>query len=156
MHKLCDEPEPGWVLEGRLDLEDFFEALPEFVPDDAILYLEGTSMGGDVLSVFGSMPAVPEDERRQVARGTEWPEPQCFHLRIGAAQLDALAALARTHAVAEICDHVVVYQGDRALVQAYDIGHRKARILVSPSIDEVQVESFARRTGVLHRRLGIC
>ncbi len=152
MHELCEKQELGWIIEGRFNLDDFFEAISEIVPVDAILYLEGTSMGEDVLSVVSAMPAVSENERYKVERGTEWPEPKCFHLRIGTAQLDSLAALAKTHAVAEICDHVVVYRGNRPLVRAYDIGHRKARILVSQSIDEKQVEKFARRTGASHRQ----
>jgi hypothetical protein len=56
-------------------------------------------------------------------RGTIWPTPARFHLPLVNRNLDDLRRLAEGHAEAEVCDHLVVYDADGAvLLDAYDAG----------------------------------
>jgi hypothetical protein len=101
------------------DLHALLRALEEAMPDDAVLYVEGTSIVSaieELLQVHAIEPVA------HVTRGTIWPRPRRFHVPTNRVLLGRLRELADRHAAPEVCDHLVVYRGDEVLLSAYDAG----------------------------------
>lgn len=116
----------GLVLEGIRDL----------LPDDAVLYLEGSrrSMAPELLE-FLHANAAPQP--RRAARGTLWPGPATFHALATASNLDRIREIESRHGAPEICDHLVVYRDEEVLLTAYDVGDGSvygAKALGEPTI----------------------
>lgn len=141
--------ETGWNLRGIRSAEEFFTALPEILPLPANLYFEGTSISRDVDSLLASYPAT---QILQIPPGTIWPKPSVFHVRVTEQFLRELAALARSHAEPEICDHFHAYSGTQGLMQWYD-AFSGDPLLVDQSIPEAQVHRFCSKLGVPYVRL---
>jgi hypothetical protein len=113
--RLSDAFEVGKVR----DLSKLFAALAEAVPEDALLYLEGTDIAPEVADFVAAQSVEPT---ALVMRGTMWPESQKFHLPATSENLLALHELALRHAEPELCDHLVVYVREQVLISAYDAG----------------------------------
>jgi hypothetical protein len=120
MSPMRDEHEQTVELGRGDDLYRLLAALGELAGDDTVLYLEGNHIAPDVRAFLEARPATASTP---VKRGTIWPRPKSFHLPLTRANLAGLRELAENHAEPEICDHLVVYRGDRLLLEAYDAGN---------------------------------
>jgi hypothetical protein len=121
------------------DLYALLAAIDELMPEGAVLYVEGTNIAPDVARLLEAHPA---EESRPVVRGTIWPRPRAYHLPIAGSNVGRLRSLAESHAEPEICDHLVVYSGDRVLLSAYDAGSSHA--YVSADLPPETVERLRR------------
>jgi hypothetical protein len=110
------------------------------MPEDSVLYLEGTAIAPAVKEYLEAHEA---PVRRQVARGTLWPSPETFHLPL--AGLKELRALAGGHAEPEICDHLAVYRGDQLLMTAHDAGF--GEVYLARSLPEEAIRRFRIAVG---------
>jgi hypothetical protein len=110
------------------------------MPDDAVLYLEGTSISSAVEEYLQAHRAPVQ---REVARGTLWPRPDTFHLPLG--DLNGLRALAERHAEPEICDHPAVYRGSQLLLTAYDAGF--GEVLLARALPDETARRFRLALG---------
>src|ERR1700722_471926 len=131
----------GWEVTGINSAEKFFLALPGILPMPLTLYFEGTSISPDVVALFASNAVTPTLE---IPIGTIWPKPSVFHVRATEQFLDKLAALARNHAEAEVCDHFHAYGDNQGLMQWYD-AFSGDPLLIGGSIPEAQVQSLCRK-----------
>jgi hypothetical protein len=100
------------------DLDALLHAI-EALPDDAVLYVEGTSIAPDI-EEFLRAHAI--QSTTIITRGTAWPRSTTLHVRLDPGLVARLRELAERHAGPEICDHLVVYRDDDVLLSAYDAG----------------------------------
>lgn len=101
-------------------LDTLLEALEAGMPADAVVYIEGDAFADEVRAALAALPPVSEDQRRKDLRGTLWPSPSSFHLRVGSGVLGLLRQFEKRHASPEVCTHLAVYRGDEILALAYD------------------------------------
>jgi hypothetical protein len=101
------------------DLHALLRGIEEAMPEDAVLYLEGTSIAREI-EEFLRLNAV--EPVAHVTSGTAWPKPRSFHLPTTRPVLGGLRERAAGHAAPELCDHLVVYRDDEVLLSAYDAG----------------------------------
>jgi len=132
-----------WVIEGVNQPGPFFEHLAVLLPQDAILYLEGTKIGPEV-AAFYSAHAAPNPA--QVRRDTIYPEPRIYHISFSAEVSAALRQFAATHAVPEMFDHLKAYRGDTFLFSFHDAFQGVLRI--SENVPADSIAKFCEALGV--------
>jgi len=137
----------AWEISGvkGKSFPDFLRALPNLLPEDSILYLEGTS-ARDAIAFLQKNAA---KEICKVAIGTIWPRPQFFHIRISSETMSELAQVAEKHAQPEICIHLHAYQKDRVLLEWHDAFSQEFRI--SKEISEQRVIEFCKQLNGIYK-----
>ncbi len=128
--------ETWWEVSG-FSFPSFLKCLSKLFSDDAVLYLEGTSVARDVRE-FLEVKKIEHPSK--VVKGTIWPRPQIFHIRLTPENVSGLAALAEKHATLEICDHLHVYRDNTVLLEGYDI--LDCCVSLSGELSESQVKAF--------------
>jgi hypothetical protein len=121
------------------DLYALLRALDETMPQDSILYVEGTSIVPEIRNFLSSRQSPVS---REIAPGTLWPKPETFHLPLVGTNLAELRALAQRHAEPEVTDHLAVYRGDDLLLLAYDAGDGEvevARALPAQTVERLRL-----------------
>jgi len=88
-------------------------------------YVEGTTIAPEIERLLdrSSVPplAVP-------TAGTIYPASAKFHMPLRKDNMLQLQALAQRHPFPEVCDHIVVYEGDTVLLDAYDAGDGEVHV----------------------------
>jgi hypothetical protein len=131
------------VVLGRVsDLYALLAAIDAVMPDDAIVYLEGTSIAPDVAEFLESRQPIDPPAIRP---NTLWPAPRGFHLPLTGTNLAELRSIAAQHAEPEVTDHVVVYRGRGALLWAHDAGD--GYVSLAKSLPSATVERFRNVVG---------
>jgi hypothetical protein len=123
---------------GRVHLGPLLRAIDQAQLRNAVLYLEGTSITqvvADLLSQHAIEPA------SRIARGTVLPRPQTYHVPLSSPALVHLRDMSETHAAPEICDHLVVYDAQRVLISAYDVGEE---VFVVRDLEPEKLAHFLR------------
>ena len=120
---------------GRVEFFDvFLEDVREVAPDGSVLVLEGKPVS-DVREVLELVRVEPEV---RIARGTIWPKDEFFHIPATRENIDRLLDLTLNHAVPEICDHVVLYREQRALLWLHDAGD--GYVYGHPALGDAQLQ----------------
>jgi hypothetical protein len=138
-----DQPLSGLSEENAIDLgrvsdlSALLRAIDEAMPDDAVLYVEGTTFAPAVADLLGDREVT---EKPLVERGTIWPKPRVFHLPLTGTNLAELRSLAEEHAAPEVAGHLVVYRGSEVLLEAYDAGGN--HVLLSRTLPPETVKAF--------------
>ena len=105
-------------LGERVPLDVLLSAV-RLLPHSATVFIEGTTIAPEVQAFL-------EAHRREPGRddlsGVVWPRSEQFHLQHSDALVDGIRELASRHAVPELVDHLVVYEGDDIFLAAYDAG----------------------------------
>ena len=140
-----DTRQPCWEVDSPTTFSAVLRALRGWLPEDAILYIEGGSPGAQI-GDFLTAHSVPE--RAHLAMGTIWPRPKVFHVPASPTTLTELAEVMEHHAAPAI--HFHVYRDRTILLQWYDAFCDP--ILLIGSIPEDQVRVFADRVGETFRR----
>jgi hypothetical protein len=138
-----DMSQPFWELSGETDYALLLAALPELLPSDCVLYLEGGSPRGELLE-FLTQHAVPE--RAHVACGTIWPRPKIFHVPATPQTLARLANLMESCAWPELSVHFHVYRDQTVLLEWHDVFDQE--MLLSATLPEPSVRAFAAKLGM--------
>ena len=136
-----------WVIEDLKHPAVFFEHLPELLPSDSILYVEGTSIAPEVASFYSSHRA---RNAVDVARDTIAPVPDIYHFALSKDVCEALRRFAKRHPVAEMFDHIKAYQGERLLFTFHDAFD--GCLMVSEHLPDEIVDRFCQALGVSRRR----
>ena len=139
----------AWEISPASDLPAFLRALPQILPPDSILYLEGATPPKE-LKAFLKARCIPE--RSHVAMGTIWPKPQTFHLPATEQNLPELAQLAEKLATPQAAVHLHVYAGDKVVLEWYD-AFWKDPLHLSSVIPEAEVGSFCSALGLKYKKL---
>lgn len=106
-----------WQVGGKVELPSLLRALPNLVPQNAILYLEGGTPPQEVRTFLDAY-CVPEVTH--LAMGTIWPRPHVFHLPATSENLGRLADLAAECSAFEVAIHLHVYEQNKVLLEWYD------------------------------------
>jgi hypothetical protein len=139
----------AWEVSPASDLPAFLRALPQILPPDSILYLEGGTPPEE-LKAFLDAHCVPE--RCHVAMGTIWPKPQAFHLPATEQNLAQLAELAERFAAPQAAVHLHAYAGGKVVLEWYD-AFWKDPLYLSSAIPEQKVRSFCSALGLKYKSL---
>ena len=136
-----------WSIEGLKQPGIFFEHLPESLPADAILYMEGVTIAPEVAAFYLSHRAA---DAGAVARDTLLPVPDIYHCTFSPRVCAALQQLAENHPVAQLFDHIKAYRGQELLFTFHDAFD--GYLLVSEHVAEDALARFCRALGVSRRR----
>jgi hypothetical protein len=136
---------PLWEVSGEPTLPSFLKATPELVGQDATLYIEGRPPR----DVAEYLAARSVDSPAHIAKGTIIPWPRCFHMPVTVEGLAGLASLVDKYIIAEVLDHLHVYDSDGLLLEWYDACCLDS-FYASMRIPEVRLEEFCRRTGMTY------
>ena len=136
-----------WVIEGLKQPTKFFEHLPQLLPFDSILYVEGTSIVPEVASFYSSHRS---HHAVNVVRDTIAPVPDIYHFAFSPDVCAALRQFAERHLVAEMFDHIKAYRGESLLFTFHDAFSGWLR--VSEHLPDDTVVPFCQALGVSRRR----
>jgi len=139
----------AWEVSPAADFPAFLRALPDLLPVDSILYLEGGTPP-EQLKAFLDANCVPE--RSHVAMGTIWPKPEAFHLPATPSNLTGFAELAERLATAQVAIHLHAYAQGRVLLEWYD-AFWKDPFYLSSVIPEDRVRDFCCRLSLAYKNL---
>ena len=136
-----DEPRELRGAEGvdlgyATDFHILLRAIDEAMPDDAILWLEGSAIA----------PAVRGFLRRQ----GEAESNAIFCLPLADGALRELRTIAEDHLRFEVASHLAVYRGDETLVWAHDAGD--GIVTLATSLPDETIERFREALGRTLRR----
>jgi hypothetical protein len=126
-----------WQISPARDAVEFIRALPQVLPPDSTLCLEGTSTADDVRTFLESRQAT---QSQKVQSGTIWPASRMFHIPATTENIEGLARLFSNHATPEICDHFHVYGPGGMILEWYDCFSDP--LTVSKEIAEERIRSF--------------
>jgi hypothetical protein len=136
-----------WVVEGLNKPDPFFEHLPELLPPDSILYVEGTSIAPDIAAFYSSHHARNPVE---VLRDTIMPTPETYHLAFSPEVVVGLRQTAASRPIAEMFDHIKGYRGETLLFTFHDAFNNSLRI--SEHVPQENVSRFCQALRVSSRR----
>jgi len=136
-----------WVVEDLEEPGPFFGHLPELLPPDSILYVEGTSIAPDVAAFYSSHRACNAVD---VVRDTIAPVPDIYHFTFSPDICAALRHLAGKHAVAEMFDHIKAYREESLLFTFHDAF--SGRLRLSEHLSEDVIARFCQALGVFRHR----
>jgi hypothetical protein len=136
-----------WVIEGLKQPVQFFEQLPELLPPDSILYVEGVRIAPDIAAFYASHRARNAVE---VIRDTIAPIPDIYHVTFSREVLDGLCRFAESRRVEELFNHIKAYRGETLLFTFHDAFDDWLR--VSEHVPESAVIRFCQRLGASSHR----
>ncbi|HEX6207090.1 MAG TPA: hypothetical protein VF058_01915 [Actinomycetota bacterium] len=127
---------------GRVgDLGSLLECIQQVLPEDAVLYLEGSRRHmAPELREF--LEANPVPRPAEIPKGTSWPKSAQYHLETSDPNLNQLRVIESRHLQPEVCDHLIVYRGHEVLMTAYDAGH--GDVYVSKSLPAEDIDRMKR------------
>jgi len=128
----------AWQVSAPKNISAFIRKLTEIMPLGAILYLESTSSPSHVTRILEKIEYEPQ---AQVARGTIWPKPRCFHIPMTQENLNTISGLLEKNAQPEVCDHFHVYAESRILLEWHDAFFNDP-FLVDRQISEEKLKNF--------------
>ncbi len=137
------EAEP-WRVDSTRDMGRFLRALKVLVPEDSVAYFEDTGERhfAEYLQRTAITPTV------QIARGTIWPKPDCYHVPMAAGMADKLAGYLEKNPCGFVCSHLHIYRDGVVLLEWHDALDNP--IYISRSIDEQSVSRFASSLGAAY------
>jgi len=136
-----------WEVSAATDLPSLLRALPRFVPEEAILYLEGGSPPKN-LRVFLDAHSVPEITH--LAMGTMWPRPLVFHLPATLENLNELTEFAEKCNEMEVAVHLHVYKPNKVLLEWYD-AFTQDPVFLSRDVPEENVRIFCSELSLRYK-----
>jgi hypothetical protein len=136
-----DEPD-AWEVTPTRDVERFLRALPLLVPEDGTVYFEGTGESHVAEYLREVSIAAPVE----VAKGTIWPRPDCYHVPLTAGSMEALARFLEEQPAGYFCSHCHVYRDRTVLLQWHD-AFADDPFLISRRIPRSVVAIFADALG---------
>ena len=143
---LCLPPGRHWDVDPPKEFHRFFRAVVNLLPEDAVLYIEGSHLTGEVSSCLETRKPA---STTKVRIGTIWPRPRTFHMCATPENLSGLAELAEAQAPTEIGEHIHAYTGNTMVLQWYDAPSDP--ICVSSLVPEEVVQQFAAALGTEYR-----
>ena len=138
--RLSDQ-EP-WCVSPTKDVARFLRALPSLVPLGSVAYFEDTAES----HVARYLRSVSIPAEAQLAMGTIWPRPDCYHVPVTAETMQNLAVFLEQNPAGLFCTHCHVYRDGVVLLQWHDafIGDP---MYISRTISADAVSAFAEKLG---------
>ncbi len=136
-----------WVIEDLKTPVPFFEHLPMLLPENSVLYVEGTQIAPEVDAFYAAHRAT---NTIKVRRDTIYPEPEIHHVLFSADVSAALRKMAENHRAEEMFDHLKAYQGETMLFSFHDAFENW--LLLSDHLPSEKIAKFCEALGVSSRR----
>lgn len=136
-----------WVVENVKQPVPFFEHLPELLPPDSILYVEGIDIAPDIASFYSSHRA---HNAVDVARDMILPVPDMYHVTFSPEVSARMREFASSRNVTEMFYHIKAYKDGNLLFTFHDAFDGWLRI--SGHLPEETVARFCKSLGVSFRR----
>lgn len=136
-----------WVIEDLAQPVPFFRHLPDLLPSDSILYVEGATIAPEVAAFYSSHHA---RNAVDVVRDMIAPVPDIYHFTFSPDICGVLIKFAESRPVAEMFDHIKAYRGQTLLFTFHDAFSGCLRI--SEQVPEETVARFCKVLGVTRRR----
>lgn len=136
-----------WVIEDLKNPVTFFEHLPDLLPSDSILYVEGTSIDPELQAFYSSHHA---HNAVDVVRDTIFPAPDIYHFTFSSDVCTALRQFAEKHPVSALFNHLKAYRGRSLLFTFHDAFG--GWLLISEHLPDDAVARFCHALGVSRRR----
>jgi hypothetical protein len=105
-----------WCVSPTRDVERFVRALPSLMPPGSVVYFEDTAEP----HVRRYLESVSVPSQVQLAIGTIWPRPDCYHVPLTAETMEALAVFLERNPAGFFCAHCHVYRDGVVLLQWHD------------------------------------
>ncbi len=137
-----DYSKAHWMLEGKSSFVKLLPALEKILSDDCVLYFEGGYYRGK-LEKFLKAHSVTSP--LNIAVGTLWPKPECFHIPATKENISALVELCRGLADAELAIHFHVYSQGRVILEWHDAFAEP--MILADEIGESKIREFADSLG---------
>jgi len=129
--------EPCWKILPPIDLADFFQHLPKLAAENSILSIEASSVVSEIESYLSERPGEKPNEN---SHGVIFRTPKIFYMPITEENLAGLAVLSERYAEPEGCDHVLVFDGGKIILNWYDVPADP--IYVAEEISEGKVKNL--------------
>jgi hypothetical protein len=136
-----------WEVSPVRDFPALLEALPQILPQGAILYLEGGTPPKEI-NTFLNSHCVPEETH--LAMGTIWPKPLTFHLPATVENLTQLAKLTRKCPAMQIAVHLHVYHQGKVFLEWYD-AFWKDPFYLSDAVVEERLKDFCSSLSLTYK-----
>lgn len=137
------DPSEAWEVSAPKDITVFFRHLDDLLPVGSVLYFEGSSLADEVKEYFDSTKA---RETKDVAMGTIWPRPLCYHLPAAPDVFESIVDFSATHASPELADHFHVYDSEGMVLQWHDAFYDDP-FFVTNRIPTEKLTTFCRQVG---------
>ena len=131
-----------WRVGPTTEVTVFLRALPQLAPDGSIVYFEGTGESQVAERLGHVSVAAPV----QVAVGTIWPRPDCYHVPLTVETMERLAEWLEQNPAGYFCSHCHVYRGRSVLLEWHD-AFIDDPMYISRTIDPALIERFALTLG---------
>ncbi|MDR0770354.1 MAG: hypothetical protein LBE75_04045 [Burkholderiales bacterium] len=131
----------GWVIEGPVDITQFFEILPDAFPEATTFFVEGTSMEEEVVDCY----------LKRLQPGKFLAPSGTFGVSVkircifDKGLFRELALLSEHHAEPEVLDHLSVYKGETPLLEWCDAFCNNGQMFLSADLSEERVAAFAKQ-----------
>jgi len=136
-----------WEASPTRYLASFLRFLPELVPPQCILYLEG--FPSETFEEFFAQHQVSNPTK--VAVGTVWPKPVWHHVPINPEVMEKLAQLSDTLDPTEIASHLHIYRNQQVLLAWHDAFDLP--MFFSRGLSQERVNNFCAKLGIPFKRV---
>jgi hypothetical protein len=136
---------PHWTIEKPTNLEAFFGALQRLVPEETVMCFGGGDPDEAIQSFFHEM-ALPNPERISLIEFALGK-----YLNTDKKNLKKLQRLAGCHAAPEIAAHIVICDGNRRILEWFDVPFDP--ITISLEVPEDKVRQFCNEFGVMYQKV---
>lgn len=126
----------------NFDAEVIFWKVSKIFSSKSVFCFEGTSINDEVMKFYKSNAG---RVALNIPRGTIWPKSDVFHVPVNKKSIASLRDFFSRLAIPEICDHFIVYEGNRILLEAHDFGNNP--LYFHKGIPEGKVERLASELG---------
>ena len=138
-----------WAISEIVQPVAFFSHLHLLIPQDSILYVEGTDIAPEAAALYESNRALKGTVC--VAKDMIYPVPQIFHVQMGLGMIDGLITLLEKRPRVNCFTHLKGYREGRLLFAFHDV-FESSELLVSDEVAEEGVRSFCEKMRVAYRR----
>ncbi len=135
-----------WIIDPIQDGAKFFRSLIDFVPDGAIVCLEGPTES----RIPDTLAQRHAENPAKVAAGTLWPKSDFIHIDASYQNLEDLSSNIEKYQIAMPAIHTHVYKDNQMLIEWFD-AFTDEPIRVSISINEADVRLLAERLNSNYR-----
>ena len=142
--KGCPFSEPCWKVTPARDLPSFLCALPDLVPDGAILYIESGGTPPKDLRVF--LEARQVQDETTISGGTLFPKPKIYRISITTENVEGIASIEEKHPTPIGTIHLHVYREHTIFLLSYDAFLDP--FWISKRISEDKVKAFCQVLGL--------
>lgn len=137
-----------WEVSAPVDVAAFVRELPQLLPSDAGLMLEG---GHRLKSAAKLLRQHALREHPLVVEDILFPRQKPFYVKLSVCL--ELADAFEKHAAGEVCDHLKAFIGERLLLHWHDIVPGHGAMLLSRKIPEKRVAAFCARLSCAYKQI---